>query len=377
MLLKSIRLKNILSFRDASLELRPLNVLIGPNAVGKSNLIDVIGLLKAAPTNLNTAIVSGGNADAWISKTKDAPVEATLECVTEEPSARYELQFTASERVFLIQREKLEKPLAVGRRKSSKHQVYFDRQGASFSSDGSKSEVSSNQSVFSMFKRPDDPTPITRLGREFERIRIYTDFNTGPKSQPRGGVSSSLSGEALDEDGSNLAMVLHRMYVNGSDDRVKDFLKELNANFEDIRIPVDGGIARIQLIERNLTAGIPGTRLSDGTLKFLCLLVALLNFGGSSLICIEEPELGLHPDALRLVAKALGEVSARTQVIVTTHSTDLIDALSPTPEAVVVCERDSDGGTRFRRLTQNKLELWLKRYSLGELWRKGEIGGNP
>lgn len=377
MLLKSIRLKNILSFHDTSLELRPLNVLIGPNGVGKSNLIDVIGLLKAAPTNLNTAVVRGGNADAWISKAKDAPAEASIECVTEDPSTRYELQFTASERVFLIQRETLEEPLASGRRKPIKHKVYFNRQGTSFSSNGSKSEVPANESVFSRFKRPDDPTPITRLGREFERIRSYADFNTRPESELRTGVSAGVSGETLREDGSNLAMVLHRMYADGSLGQVTKFLEKFNQNYEDLRVTIEGGFAQAQVVERGLSAKIPATRLSDGTLKFICLLAALFNSGGSSLICFEEPELGLHPDALRLVAKALVEVSERVQIIVTTHSTDLIDALSGTPEAVVVCERDFDNGTEFHRLKRLKLEQWLERYSLGELWRKGEIGGNP
>ena len=80
MLLSSIRLKNILSFRDASLKLRPLNVLIGPNGVGKSNLIEVVGLLKAAPTDLNRSLAGG--VQEWLSKLRDAPSVAEIEYVT-------------------------------------------------------------------------------------------------------------------------------------------------------------------------------------------------------------------------------------------------------------------------------------------------------
>ena len=117
-------------------------------------------------------------------------------------------------------------------------------------------------------------------------------------------------------------------------------------------------------------------RLSDGTLKFLCLLAVLLGTEPPPLICIEEPEVGLHPEAIQIVAEALVDASERTQLIVTTHSEALVDALSESPEDVLVTERDFDNGTQFRRLERKQLALWLERYSLGGLWRKGELGGN-
>jgi predicted ATPase len=91
-------------------------------------------------------------------------------------------------------------------------------------------------------------------------------------------------------------------------------------------------------------------------------------------MCIEEPELGLHPDILPSVGDLLREASARTQLIVTTHSDSLVSALSDTPESILVCDRDSEG-THLRRLEREPLKEWLEKYSLGELWRMGEIGG--
>ncbi len=93
------------------------------------------------------------------------------------------------------------------------------------------------------------------------------------------------------------------------------------------------------------------------------------------MICIEEPEFGLHPDIIPSIAELLIETSQRTQLIVTTHSDTLVSALSEVPEAVVVCERD-DQGTKLRRLDPDNLKEWLERYRLGDLWAKGEIGGN-
>lgn len=120
---------------------------------------------------------------------------------------------------------------------------------------------------------------------------------------------------------------------------------------------------------------ISATRLSDGTLKFLCLMAVLLDPNPAPLVCIEEPETGLHPDALALVGDALREASTRTQLIVTTHSDSLVDRFTDEPESVIVCERDFVESTSFRRLSDEELSEWLKDYTLGELWRRGEIGG--
>lgn len=105
------------------------------------------------------------------------------------------------------------------------------------------------------------------------------------------------------------------------------------------------------------------------------MLVTLLSPTPPSLVCIEEPELGLHPDALSVIAELLVEASERTQLIVTTHSAALLSALTLNLESVLVCE--NLGGTQLRRLSRETLSHWLDRYLLGDLWQIGELGGNP
>ena len=119
---------------------------------------------------------------------------------------------------------------------------------------------------------------------------------------------------------------------------------------------------------------VPATRLSDGTLRYLCLLAILCHPNPPPLICIEEPELGLHPDVLPTLADLLKDASDRTQLIVTTHSDVLVDALTDQPEAVIVAERGPQG-TTLTRLDADKLKPWLEKYRLGQLWTRGEIGG--
>jgi predicted ATPase len=107
----------------------------------------------------------------------------------------------------------------------------------------------------------------------------------------------------------------------------------------------------------------------------MALLAVLLNPDPPPLICIEEPELGLHPDAVSLLAELLVSASRRTQLIVTTHSDVLISGLSEDANSVLVC--DYAGGTQLERVDPEKLKHFLSKYRLGEIWRIGELGGNP
>ena len=119
---------------------------------------------------------------------------------------------------------------------------------------------------------------------------------------------------------------------------------------------------------------VPATRLSDGTLRYLCLLAILCHPKPPPLVCIEEPELGLHPDIIPKLAGLLREASERMQLIVTTHSDVLVDAMTDTPDCIVVAEKTANG-TSLTRLDGAKLKPWLEKYRLGQLWTRGEIGG--
>ncbi len=107
----------------------------------------------------------------------------------------------------------------------------------------------------------------------------------------------------------------------------------------------------------------------------MCLLAILLHPDPPPLVCIEEPEIGLHPDIVVELAELLREASKRMQLIVTTHSKTLVDGLTGSPEDVIVCEKEQ-GATKLRRLVADELKVWLENYALGELWRRGQVGGN-
>src|SRR5712692_2445371 len=178
------------------------------------------------------------------------------------------------------------------------------------------------------------------------------------------------------EDACNLGLVLNRLQRNVAAKRA--LLKHLQTFYEDaedLDVLIESNRVQVFLQEKNLKYGVPATRLSDGTLRWISLLAILLHPSPPPLVCLEEPELGLHPDMMPTLADLLREAAERMQLIVTTHSNALVDALTDTPEAIIVCEKEG-GVTALKRLSSEELKPWLEKYTLGPLWRSGEIGGN-
>ena len=167
------------------------------------------------------------------------------------------------------------------------------------------------QSAFAAYKNPADRSPTTRTGQALERIRIYRDFHTSSDSQARKGTSTSTPRDLLDGQGGNLALVLLDLDFKGLHERVREYLHRFCDRINDVKVRLDGPIAKTFIEESGLIEPLPSWRLSDGTLKFLCLLAVLLEKEPPPLICIEEPEVGLHPEAIQIVAEALVDASER------------------------------------------------------------------
>lgn len=402
LLIRQLRLRNLLSYGPESepFGLEPLNVLIGPNAVGKSNLIEAIALLQATPGDLLAPIRAGGGVNEWLWKGADGPPVAEIEAVIENPDGsqplRHRLAFTvANQRLELVD-EEIENERAYPGHDSPFFYYRYqhgtpvlnvrvsDEDGAE-STDGdngrrqrrlTREELSPEQSVLSQRRDPDQYPEITYLGRQYGAIRVYGEWNLGRRTAPRAPQPPDLPQDFLEQDARNLVLVINDLDHRGYTPVLERYLKQFYPRAEHITTRVYGGTVQAYLHERGMAAPVPATRLSDGMLRYLCLLAVLCHPEPPPLICIEEPELGLHPDVLTTVAELLKEAAQRTQLIVTTHSANLVGGLSDVPESVVVCGRD-DGGTSLRRLAPDDMANWLSRYNLGDLWAMGEIGGNP
>lgn len=376
MFIRSLALRNVLSFREPQpLELRPLNILIGPNGSGKSNLIACIELLQAAPNSLVNYINGRGGTALWVWKgpkgTSDG-ARVACEFDLDGKALNYEIEFGEVERSLVIHSESLATP----------QYAYITRQGTSLQigtagalgQGDRQTDIGPGESVLAAYRNPQDPTPITRCARSLGNIRVYRGFQTGESADARYGVASSLPKHPLNPTGSNLALLLQEMDFHGSLEKVKRYLRRLSDRFEDIKIRPEGARSQLYVQERGIGM-LSASHLSDGTLRFLCLMAVLFDPNPAPLVCIEEPEAGLHPEAISQVADALREASCRMQLVVTTHSEALVDRFGDEPDRIVVCDRDSCESTGFMRLSKEQLHDWLGEYTLGDLWRRGEIGG--
>jgi predicted ATPase len=384
MFIRSLKLQNILSFRELQpFKLDQLNILIGPNGSGKSNFLDCFDLFRSLPSDLNGFLVHHGGPEGWIWKGKATGESvARLECEFElgKQGLEYGIAFDTGAGVLVIQREWLAPANRSknAKREPKRHGPFLDRFAGKIGirgrAAGNGSSIARTESVLTAYRDPLDKTQITPTARAFSDIRVYRSFDTSPDGSLRTGVSAASPKYPLESDGYNLALVLQQMDFHGSLPRVGQYLNQFSGRFREIKINLEGGRAQLYLEERAV-GKVSATRLSDGTLKFLCLIALLFDHDPPRLLCIDEPESGLHPDAIKLVADALREASSRMQIVVTTHSDALIDWFTDQPESVVVCERDFDEGTRLSRLSRARLKEWLKNYTLGDLWRRGELGG--
>jgi predicted ATPase len=385
MYLKSLHLQNLLSFgpETSPITLGPLNVLIGPNGSGKSNLIEALGLLSATPRSISDFFRDSGGVGEWFWKGNKVPsparVDAVIETrVEEHPTINYALALTQS---LLGQQVALESiwgdPIAPDQSKRLYFQNHGGRQELLVGGqvhEVDRTEFNPSESILSQRRDPHAYPQLFYLSGFFERIRLYRDWRFGRYSPPRLPQPSDLPSHYLMPDGQNLGLILNQ--IRREPEAKEALLKHLRLIYEgiqDVDVGIIGGTVQVFLQEHRWV--VPATRLSDGTLRWLLLLAILLNPLRQLVACIEEPELGLHPDLLPPLAGLLREASQRMQLIVTTHSDVLIDALSDTPESVIVCEKH-EGSTTMRRLDKADLSEWLKKYSLGQLWRRGEIGGN-
>jgi len=387
MLIKNIKIKNLLSFNNdgIDLELKNLNVLIGPNGCGKSNFIEAISLLQSAPGYLASPVKDNGGISVWLHKGTPNPI-ANIEVLLNIDKTKrsipikHSLSFGEVGNKFDLQDEKIEDSKPYDNNSKEPYFYYrFQNNHPVLNIKGKKRtlqriDIDPEQSILSQRKDPDQYPEITELGKEYQKIRIYREWTFGRYAMPRQPQKADGKNEYLEENYQNLGLILNKISMEPLlKKKLIEKLQLLYPRFDDFGVKVEGGTVQIFLSEKEYY--MPATRLSDGTLRYISLLAMLYSPYKPSLLCIEEPELGLHPDILPTIAEILKEASSQTQIVVTTHSNIIIDALTASPEDVIVCENE-DGYTTMQRLKESELKVWLERYTLGELWSKGEIGGN-
>lgn len=395
-MIRSIRFSNFFSLAEQEIKLTGMNALVGINGAGKSNVIKALKVLKAVITDgeitdlfINQwggfdAVRYMGNTDfensIQIEYEFDPDVLGQYGYHFQEP-VYYRIRFhkVASSQNFYICESfhtKTHKGKPNYRYLQMDKGKGFVREGRSNDQETVSYELdNASESILSQLVDKDRYYQIYTLREAIKDIAIYTNFDTTAKSAIRKPVQPGYTNRLL-PDGSNLPQVLNSIKVNDkySYERITNTLTLVNPNFRGLDFNFLGTSIELLLDEKVLNRAVHVTHISDGTLRYLCLLAIIFNPRRGRLVCIDEPEVGLHPDMISELMQAISVSADGTQYILSTHSDHILNQLSVVD--VVVLEKDENNQTQVKVFRDDDYVEWAAQYSTGTLWRNGDLGGN-
>ncbi len=347
-------LRGFKSIRECDLELRELNILIGPNGAGKSNFIGFFRLIQQMlEGKLQIYVSKQGGPDALLHFGRKKTEKFIAELYFGNNGYKFVLEPTQDNRMMFAEEN-----------------LWWNVSGdKSVGSGHFETNVESHKSGIKQF--------IIRAMKSW-RVYHFHDTSESALVKQRHGINDNLY---LRPDARNLAAFLYFLKDQHPShyQRIIKIIRLVAPFFGDFLLrpqPNSNDQIELEWTEKGEDVPFKAHLLSDGTLRFICLATVLMQPEElqPETILIDEPELGLHPFAINLLASLLRSTSKKRQVIVSTQSTDLLNEFSS--EDVIVADR-TEGYTHLHRLDSNALKNWLNEYSLGELWQKNVLGGRP
>jgi len=348
-----------------NLQLRAINVVVGPNGSGKSNFIGVFSFLNAIREGrLQAYVTKAGGAEKVLHFGSKTTKTLEIHISFQDGTNQYKIELEPTDADELIPH--------------SETVYYWDKlrypagpYGEGIISAGKEAGISSKDASSRI---------AGYVQKHLDLWRLY-HFHDTSSSSPMKKTARVDDNQYLRPDGSNLAAFLY--YLQEKHEKpyslIRRTVQRVAPFFNDFKLkPQKLNQKNIQLewLHKGSDAYYDASSLSDGTLRFIALATLFLQPDAycPSVILVDEPELGLHPYAITILASLIKQAALKTQVIISTQSPFLLDHFQP--EDVLVADR-VDGGTQFIRLESSKLGAWLKDYSLGQLWEKNEFGGRP
>ena len=346
------------------LKLGAINVLIGPNGSGKSNFIGVFSFLHAIREGqLQDYVIRAGGADKVLHFGSKVTRTIEIHISFQQEVNQYKIQLEATEA----------------------DQLYPSSEVAYFWGDKKLYSQPYSQPLTPRGTEAGISDPSSSGMASFVRVhlgswRLY-HFHDTSFSSPMKKTADVNDNRYLRPDGSNLAAFLYYLKLkhDTSYSLIRRTVQRVAPFFDDFLLEplrLNPDTIRLEWRHKRSDAYFDASSLSDGSLRFIALATLFLQpeVNRPSVILVDEPELGLHPYAITMLASLVKQASLKTQVIVSTQSPLLLDHFQP--EDVLVADR-VDGGTQFVRLESVNLATWLENYSLGQLWEKNELGGRP
>lgn len=397
-MIKEIKITNFYSFNDSRIELQnDTNILIGINGAGKSNFLKAVRLLKegVAGIGLKKHILDnlGGFDNIFFkgllrNEQSQAIVIQYKFDAHEITKSGYGFRFTDDiiYQITIAKSSSISNYYIKENISNEKGFTYLDFINGSGQLN-TKVEEKNNKMRFVKYNDYDPQElalneisdtdryfALTTIKKAIKDIVVYDYFDTTPKSPIRKPMLPS-SEKRLFSDGTNLPQILNTIKINHKLQyrKITEMLNEVNANFSGFDFNFLGGNIELMLEETNLGSSIHVSNISDGTLRYLCLLAILYNPERGRFICIDEPEVGLHPDMILNIANAIKDASENSTMIISTHSENLLNQFEI--KNVSVFEKGENNSTAVMTYNKEQFNGWYEDFSLGQMWKQGDLGG--
>jgi predicted ATPase len=380
-MLKSLKVKNFKSLRDAQFNPKPLSVLVGPNSSGKSNLFDVFrsvrdivrgGSPPVRPRDwFNTAVWSG-EIDSAISfefsgKFHHSQRELGFQYLLELSGSQFGWFRVSKESVTVSEGNVFHVLLEFPDKQNMASS--FDLEGRQLGSHNSTDAATSYLHGF----RSDGVSILGTLSAYLQSWEVYD-----PSPVLMRGYVPVKHELRLAPEGQNLAGVLHTIHSEFPDifTTIEDRLQALVPESRKLlSLLTEEGATQPGLLENDVSSKVPASAMSAGTLRFLAFLAVLYSPDAPPLVCFEEPENNLHPYALELLMDVLKSASRKRQVLISTHSPHLLNLVDP--ESVFIFDKGQGETKITEACTRKNLKSLTREVGLGEAWYAGTIGGVP
>ena len=359
--LDRLRVAGFKSIEQLDVRLKDLNILIGANGAGKSNFIGVFRFVnQILHKNLQFYVSQQLGADKllFFGRKRTEAIHIDVEFTLHDYSLTLAPDAAGG---LLLQNETL-------RYSKDKGDLLRVTRGYQLGAAGARESGLPN--------RPTTGAPAGQVAAYLSDWKVYHfhDTSESAKVKQPGRIGET---DILLPQADNLAAFLRSIRETFAYRLIVQTIQRVAPFFQDFVLePENGNLSLIRLRWRHRGADdtFDASDFSDGTLRFICLATLLLQPRLPTILLLDEPELGLHPYALQLLAGMMRTAASKTQIIASTQSVTLANQFSW--EALIVVDRVADA-SRFRRLEAKEVEQWLDDYAIGELWEKNILGGTP
>ena len=370
-MIKSLEIENFKSIQKQKVELGNLNVLIGPNGAGKSNFVSLFGFLKKlGECQLEKHVFDSGGIENFLFQgfEKSDSIEIGVGFLEHGSGHTFEVFYGL-------------KIISDGEKYQIAHEAYGREKATAKEYKNGGTETSELAHAIGTGELVQDYPG--EKAYTIDTLRVYHFQDTSAKAQIK--LPQPIEDVYhFKPEGENLAPFLLFLKENNFDTyfHIVETVRLVFPLFHDFALeesPHAKGKVMLRWKEKGSGQIYTAKQISDGTLRFICLATLLLQPAGSRqvphTIILDEPELGLHPFAITILAELVQKAAMEKQVILATQSVSLINHFMP--KDLLITERNRDGATEFKRLQDEDFQKWLEDYSLGQLWESNFFGGRP